>query len=549
MKQIRYLLLLTCVILIFPGCGSEQKKSALVIGISSDPESINALYAFSGNEINITEILYPSLIQMDWDSVKGALAVSPLLADKFVWGKNSLSVDVHLKKGITWSDGKELTADDVIFSFDLFSDPLVQSRLYGIFKNFRTDENLKILPESFRKINKYAFTVFFREKSNPSLIDLDLPVLPKHIYEGIKRDNIVYAEKEIKPVLCGPFLLKAWNKNQSVVLVKNPKSFLVNEKTPDEIIFKVVPDYNSRITQLKNNEIDLAEDIKTDDVEELGKYKNIVLGYVKGREYDYAAWNNIDPAEYSADKKIKENNLFGNAEVRKALTLGINRFEIVKDYLLNYGQAASSPVSPVFKDSYDENIRPYPYDPYAAREILKSEGWRDIDNDGILEKGNIEFSFTLNIPSGNPRRDFTAALIKNNLRMIGIDLQIEPIEPSVFFEKMFNRELNAWIAGWSIPVPQYYKTYWYSNLEEAPFNAAGFMNRQMDSLLIIIENEKDSPEKDEHYKEMQAIFYEQNPVTFLFWIDNIVAYNSRIKKIHITPLGAVHHIWEWETDD
>lgn len=548
MKPIRYLFLLLSVILIY-GCGTDRQKSAVIIGIPSDPESINALYAFSGNEINITEILYPSLIQLDWDTVKGNLSASPLLAEKFIWAKNYQSVEVYLKRGIFWSDGKELTSEDVIFSFDIFSDPLVQSRTYGIFKNFKTDEQLHILPESFLKKNKYAFTIFFKEDSAPSIIDLDLPVLPKHIYKDMERDKIIYAEKEIKPVTCGPYLLKSWNKNQSVVLIKNEKSFLVNEDSPAEIIFKIVPDYNSRITQLKNREIDIAEDIRTNDVENILKQDHLDVGYVKGREYDYAGWNNIDPVIFLSEKKVVPNILFGDPEIRKALTLGINRDEILQDYLLNYGEAASSPVSPIFINSVNQNIKPYPYDPAGAKEILNNAGWEDNDKDGILEKGKQEFSFTLNIPSGNPRRDFSSAVIKNNLKMIGVDIKVEPLEPSVFFERMFNRELNSWIAGWSIPVPQYFRTYWYSDLEEAPFNVASFRNNEADSILNLLEKEKDPSVKDILIMELQRIFYEQNPVTFMFWIDNIVAYNKRIRNIEITPLGAIHHLWEWKIDE
>jgi len=548
MKPIRYLFLLLSVILV-AGCGTEKHKSAVIIGIPSDPESINALYAFSGNEINITEILYPSLIQLDWDSLKGNLSASPLLAEKFLWSKNLQSVEVHLKHGILWSDGRELTSDDVIFSFDLFSDPLVQSRTYGIFKNFHTDEQLHILPGSFRKKDKYTFTIFFKEDSAPSIIDLDLPVLPEHIYRDLERDKIIYAEKEIKPVTCGPYLLKSWNKNQSVVLVKNEKSFLVNKNSPGEIIFKIIPDYNSRITQLKNKEIDIAEDIRTDEVENILKKDHLAVGYVKGREYDYAGWNNIDPVLFLSEKKVVPNILFGDPEIRKALTLGINRYEILQDYLLNYGEPASSPVSPIFKNSVNQNIKPYPYDPAGAHEILKNAGWGDNDKDGILEKGKLEFSFTLNIPSGNPRRDFASAVIKNNLKMIGVDIKVEPLEPSVFFERMFNRELNAWIAGWSIPVPQYFRTYWYSDLDEAPFNVVSFRNNEADSILNLLEKEKDPSVKDILVMELQRIFYEQNPVTFMFWIDNIVAYNKRIRNIEITPLGAVHHLWEWKIDE
>jgi peptide/nickel transport system substrate-binding protein len=277
--------------------------------------------------------------------------------------------------------------------------------------------------------------------------------------------------------------------------------------------------------------------------------EHLKVELIKGREYDYLGWNNIDPEKYSKRKVETDHILFGSSSVRKALTLGVNRFEIINDYLLNYGQIASTPVSPIFKEIVNSGISPYAYDPSLSRELLKAENWKDTDNDGILEKGGVEFSFTLNYPSGNPRRDFAGVIIKNNLKMLGIDVKLEPLELSVFFERLFNRELNAWMAGWSIPIPPDLKLYWYSKLDAAPFNVGGFRNRDVDILLDKIEREKNPSLRKDLYLKLQDIFYEENPVTFLYWIDNIVIYNRRIKNINITPLGAIHHVWEWQLDE
>jgi peptide/nickel transport system substrate-binding protein len=536
MNPIRYLVLLLLAVSIIPGCGGEQKRSAIIVGIPYEPESLNPLYAFSGYEIGITEILYPSLVTLDWNSSKGSLDASLLLAEKAEWSDDSLTVKVFLREDLYWSDGKKVTSSDVIFSFGLYSDPAVQSRLYGSFRNYKRDDKMTVLPESFGKIDDKVFNIFFDMNSAASLLDLDIPVLPEHIYSRLDREKLIYSEKDIKPVTCGLFTLREWRKNQSIVLVKNESSFLLKENTPDEIIFKVIPDYNARLTQLKNREIDLADDIRMDDIKELSERDYLNVGHVKGREYDYIGWNN-------------NNELFSSPEIRKGLTLAVNRYEILNTYLQNNGEIASSPVSPIFREAINTDIKPYPYDPSAARDIFKKNGWTDKDNDGILERGNKKFSFTMNIPSGNPRRNFAAVVIRNNLKLVGIDVKIEPLEPSVFFEMMFKRELNAWIAGWSIPIPPDLKPYWYSDTEVASFNVVSFNDKSADDLLDRIEKEKDQYRKNLLISEIQKTFSEQNPVTFLYWIDNIVAYSTKIKNIEITPLGAVNKLWEWETDE
>jgi peptide/nickel transport system substrate-binding protein len=548
MNSNRIFLFLIFLSLLIAGCGTEEKRSVVIIGISADPESLNPLYSFSGFEMAITDILYPSLVQHHWDKDKGEMMTTPLLAEKWEWSDDSASVRIFLRKDITWSDGKNLTAEDVIFSFDLFSDPVIQSRLYGIFNNFNTDEDMKIVPGTFDIENAHVFTVYFREGVIPSIIDIEVPVLPAHIFGSLEKDQVVFSEKDITPVTCGAYNLKSWSRNQSVILEKNVSSFLVNDNTPDEVVFRIIPDYNARLTQLRNGEIDLVDDIRINDVERLRK-ENLIIDFIKGREYDYIGWNNIDPVRFTKSGDIVPNRLFNDPAVRRALTMSVNRMEILKDYMLNYGEVASSPVSPIFREAINRDLHPLEYNPSAAREILKSSNWVDNNRNGIIDRNGAEFSFILNIPSGNPRREFAAVVIRNNLKLVGIDVKIEPLEPSVFFEKLLNRELNAWIAGWSVPIPPDLKPFWYSDSKTGPFNVVSYNNSEVDMLLNSIEKERNPGRKNILLHQVQQIIYTENPVTFLYWVDNIVAYNKRIKDISITPLGAVHNIWEWQIDE
>ena len=231
------------------------------------------------------------------------------------------------------------------------------------------------------------------------------------------------------------------------------------------------------------------------------------------------------------------------------MSYAINREEILNEYLQGYGQLSIGPVSPIFKSYYDNEIKPYDYNPTKSKEILSAEGWVDANNDGIIEKGNQDFAFNLFIASGNPRREYAATVIKNNLKAVGIEATIETMEMGTFINKLFDHELDAFMAGWTIPIPIDLKPYWYSNFEKGPLNLVGFKNSEVDKLLDEIENVKSYDKKVDLYKRIQQLFHQFEPTTFLYWMDVKTAYNSKIQNIKIDPLGAMQHCWEWRIQE
>ena len=535
-------------IVILQSCSNNFNKhpNAIIIGISSDIESTNPLFSYTVNEGDISELLYMSLIQYKWDEKSGELIDEPMLAKDWSWNSDSSSVTLDLRNDVYWSDGVQFTAEDVVFSFDLYSDPIVQSSRYGTFKTFEADTTLHIdINRTFEVESPFKLRINFKKNIPPDLIDLTVPLIPKHIFQNIDRKNLITIEKQIKPVTDGPFYLAEWQKNQAIILKSNERSFLHKPSGAKEIIFKVVPDYLSRITQLREGEIDLTEDIKTEDLKQLSGKKYLQLMPIKGREYDYLAWNNIDPESYKKDNKIVPNKIFGDEKVREALTYAINRNEILHEFLKDQGELAVGPIAPIFKNAIDTLLKPLQFNPKKAAKILADEGWQDINKTGVLEKNGMKFSFSLFIPSGNPLREFAATIIKNDLKEIGVDVKIETLEPQVFFERMFKHEFDAWMAGWSVAIPLDMKSYWYSDLKKTPMNFSCYQNKNADKIIMKIDSEKNKNIKNHLYKELEQIIYKDNPVTFLYWINNNVMYNKRIKDINISPLGAVYHAWNW----
>ncbi len=533
-------------ITLFFSCSKQDNTNKVVIGITADAETLNPLYSFSVNEANINELLFLSLIKHKWNESKADLESEPMLAKSWEWNDESSAITLILRDDVEWSDGNKVTADDVVFSFDIYSDPAVQSFMYGMFEKFYTDNNNHVLIEKTFEIHSpYKLIIKFLPGSNPSLFNIDFPIIPKHIFEKLDRKSIANSGVNSNPVTNGPFKLKKWERNQYIILEKNPKSFLTKNETVNELVFKIIPEYYSRLNQLKNGELDLMEYIKTDDLDDLKKNEKIFLENVKGREYDYIGWSNIDRNSFNTGKQIKPNILFGSNKVRIALTHAINRSEIVKSYLMNNGSLCMGPVSPIFKNAINPLIVPYEFNQARAKKLLAEEGWIDTDHDGILDKRNNKFEFTLTIPSGNPRRSYAATAVKQNFSEIGINIHIESIELGTFIDRLQRREMDAWMAGWVVTIPVDLTISWSSDLKTTPFNFPGYQNIEVDKILDSLKNIRDENKKNLLLKKAQEIFHRDEPETFLYWVDNIVAYNNRIKGIDINPLGVVQHCWNW----
>ena len=150
------------------------------------------------------------------------------------------------------------------------------------------------------------------------------------------------------------------------------------------------------------------------------------------------------------------------------------------------------------------------------------------------------------IPAGNPLRNFSSTIIKNNLKAVGIEMNVETLEPGKFYDNLYEKNMDAWMVGWYIPIPLEVKTYWYSDLENTPLNFASYQSKYADELMDELEVQKGKEKREELYKKFQQVIHDEEPVTFLYWVPNINVHNKKIDGINITPLGSITHCWEWK---
>jgi peptide/nickel transport system substrate-binding protein len=249
------------------------------------------------------------------------------------------------------------------------------------------------------------------------------------------------------------------------------------------------------------------------------------LNYLS-RSYSYIGWNETHP-------------LFNNRKVRQALTLAIDRERLIRQNLNGMGVQTTGTFFP-YSPSYDTSLKPYPFDPDQARQLLREEGWEDSDGDGIIDKlihgKRTPFRFTLTYYVKNPTTKTICDDIATSLKEIGIDCHPNGVDiadlSAIFEDKSFDAVLLGWALG---TPPEDPKQIWYSAgaKEKGSSNAIGFANAEVDRLIDQLEYEYDPQKRLELYHRFDAIIYAEAPYTFLYTPKVSLIYRDYLQNVFI----------------
>jgi peptide/nickel transport system substrate-binding protein len=495
---------------------SSRYGGTLVVGLTGDVDSFNPLFGESVTAQEVTHLVLLGLADLNEKS-----EFVPELATSWESSDDYLTLIYHLRKDAAWADGAPITAEDVKFTFDLLMDTTVASPRQGV------TEYLK------RVVVKDAHTVAFEfTKAYPDqLFDTAGEILPKHILEKADRHALRSHEFGRQPLASGPFIVKKWVSQQYLELAPNEKYF-GGRPYLDRILFKIVPDNNSLLLQLQSGEVDMMMGVPPEEAGRLRETNsNINIYPVSGRVYYYIGYNEANP-------------LFASVGVRQALTMAVDRRRIITALLYGYGRSCLGPIPSMLAWAYNEEVQELPYDPQSAGEILAKEGWRDRDGDGWIDKNGRNFEFTLQTNTGNPIRSDVAVIVQDQLKKVGIKVDIRLLEWAAMMEELRVKKFTAYIGGWSTSF----------NLDPTPifhsasgelFNYVSYANPQVDRLIEMGREEMDRRKAAKIWKEMQQRLYQDQPYTFLFWIDRIVAVHARFRNVTPIPLSALYGLEKW----
>ncbi|MEW6214552.1 MAG: ABC transporter substrate-binding protein, partial [Nitrospirota bacterium] len=248
--------------------------------------------------------------------------------------------------------------------------------------------------------------------------------------------------------------------------------------------------------------------------------------------YTYLGYNLLDPR-------------FSDKRVRQALTHAINKRDIIDGVLLGYGTPCTGPFPPE-SWAYNPEVKDLEYNLVKARMLFTQAGWKTGKN-GFLEKDGKTFSFTVLVNQGNEARLKTAQIIKENLKKVGVDMNIKVLEWQTMLHEFIDRKrFEAVIMGWALSRdPDAYDIWHSSKTREGEFNFISYRNEEIDRLLLSGRRTFDIEKRRKIYYRIHEILVEDQPYTFLYVPDALPVLHKRFKGVEKAPLGIWYDFIHW----
>lgn len=453
-----------------------------------------------------------------------------LIAKKWTVSKDGLTITFDMRNDVKFSDGKALTAHDVVFTFNFIMNDLIaapRDRAYY--------EKIKKVsaPDKYRVVFQYKEPYF-----NALPLAGSLSIMPAHFYAGYLKKPQKFNESKGLVLGSGPYRLsdpKGWTPDKGLVeLVRNPRYWGSAQPSFDRIIWKIIENDSARLTTFRNQDIDMYS-ARPIEYNKLLKDKQLkkrtqhfnYMSPIAG--YSYIAWN---------QKRNKKPTRFSDKRVRQAMTYLTDRDRLNNEIMLGYAETAISPFSPRSKQ-HDKSLSPRKYNPKKAKSLLMQAGYTDRNGDGVLEDENGKpFSFELVYFQDSEDTKRMVLLLKDIYARAGIILKPKPTEWSVMIEILTSRNFDAITLGWTSSVETDIYQYLHgSQIEKNADNFINYVNPELDKLIDKARATVVEKTRMPFWKRCEQIIFDDQPYTFLMRRKSLAFVDKRIKNLKKTNLG------------
>lgn len=484
--------------------------STLNLSMSSSPSRLNPILANDTASTEISDWLFNGLFKYDKN---GNITFDLASSYKF---ETPAKLIIKLKDNILWHDNTKVTSKDVVFTYEQIISPKVFN---SIKSNFQEVQSVKALDD-------LTVEIVYKKPYFKALEIWMVGLLPEHILKN--EENLMTSSFNKNPIGTGSYKLKEFKVGQDIELIANDDYYDGRPKI-DKILYKFLPDPNTSFLYLKQKKIDIGgltpmqmnRQISTD-------FKDDFTTIIQPTfSFSYLGFNLN--AEKFKDKKI-----------RQALSLAINRQELVDILFFGYGKVCNGPFMPS-TFAYNEDIKPITQDIQKAKELLKEAGYD--------EKNPFTFEVVTN--TGNDIRVNAAQILQYQLQKVGVNMKIRVMEWQAFLNTAVNpRKFEAVLLGWSMALmPDAYPLWHSTSSKLGGFNLVSYKNEKVDSLIEKGISTVNKDELSKIYKEIFKIISDDLPYLFLYIPDGITAVNKKIKNIEPTFMGIMHNQKEWQIEE
>ena len=474
--------------------------------MSSSPSKLNPLLPADSSSTSISNWIFNGLLKYDKNGL-----IATELAQSYHF-ENETTLIFKLKKDVLWHDGQKFTAHDVVFSYNTVMNPKVFTPLKTNFQ----------LVESVKALDDYTFEVIYKKPYFKALDIWTLSIVPKHILQN--EEDIMSSSFNKNPIGTGSYKINGLKINQDVILLANDDYFEGRPKI-DQIEYKYLPDPNTTFLFQKQHKLDMSSlDPLQYERQITDKFKSFYSIFeTPSFGYSYLGFN-------LRDKK------FQNKKLRQALSLAINRQELIDILYFGHGLICKGPFLP---NTYAYNKQM----PFPKQDIKKAK--KMLEELGFNEKNPFAFEIVTN--TGNQTRINAAEILQYQLEKVGVKMTIRVMEWQAFLNTVVHpRKFEAVLLGWGLALVPDAKSIWHSQQDKkGGFNLVGYKNPKVDALIeqgeITINREKLS----QIYQELFELIANDYPYLFLYIPSSITTVNKKIKNIESTPFGITHNQKDW----
>jgi len=530
----------------------------LLLTLRNEPKTFNPVVSTDIPSRTVINLMMADLVHINRESHKTELS----LASSLEVSPDGRRYTVRLRRGIRFSDGHPLDADDVLFTFEVLLDEAVHSPW----------RDLLIVggePIEIRKLD--SSTIVFEMAQSYGAGDRifdSIPILPQHILEDRYRKGemsnawaLSTAPEDI--VGLGPFRLVQVVPGERLVLERNPhywKSDRKGQRLPylDRVVFTIVSGDQAEVLRFRVGESHLIDRVSPRDFSILesngGSKSHQMLDLGPGLDYNFVFFNLNDLSKKDHPSIARKQKWFRQVNFRRAVSAAIDRQGIVKLVYQNRASLLATHVTPGNKLWVNEAVRPGSYSLSRARELLREAGfaWRD---DGTLfdpSDGKV-IEFSILTTAGNEQRAMIATIIQDDLKKLGLKVQITTLDFRSAIDRIFQSfdyeacvlglrsgdvdptsETNVWLTSgtthlWHLGQSQP-ATDWEAEIDD-------IMKKQMITV--------DQIERKRLYDRLQQIVAEQLPIVPLVSPNVLVGADTRLGNFRPGTLDH-HTLWNAE---
>ncbi|UCF18496.1 MAG: hypothetical protein JSU87_11155 [Gemmatimonadota bacterium] len=514
-------------------CERQAPARQLIIG---EPSDVGLIFPLAHRNYDLDSelrrLLYPGLNSARWENGRVEYSVDDMsLARAWEFDADSTAITYVLRSDAVWSDGEAIDGQDVVFTYNLMR-RLGSDFPYGDY--YRAIDS--VVAREPRRV-----TFFFSRRYPQMLEHSGYSIVPEHVYrdyeptiEALARHPAL-REPGDSLVVSGPYLVTEWLPGERLALRANPR--FAGEVKIENVVIRFVPEATTRVVELENGSLDVVNPVPPELLPRLAEAQRFRLASRGARFYDFIAWNG---ARFEP---------FADPVIRRALSLAIDRQGILDGLqVADFAVPAAGPWPPIFAQAAAESLEPDPYLPDTARAIFASRGWRDTDDDGILDRNGRPFRFTLvTSPGSGLLRSSAAEIIQAHLARVGIDVELRLLERSalndlVYFDR--TRQFQAALVGWSSSLDGTHvrDQFWPP---DAQYNVTGYISAALDTLIPQALASTTRDQAARYWSEAAKVIATDRPLAFLWFYGEAVALTNRVRNTKIDTYSVYQNLHQW----